>query len=285
MTDTVLFGLLDAAGLQPRRCGDEWASRCPAHKDRRPSLSARVAADGRLLLHCFAGCDFRSIFVALGLHDPTNPAWRFSAPGPRSATNPAPPAAFTRPSFPTAEDAAAALRRHYGEPAASWSYHDPAGAHVGMVLRWNTPTGKIIRPVSRVGGGRWAIAAMLEPRPLYKLETLASAAMVFIAEGEKSVEALRAVGLTATTSAGGSNGARLTDWTPLRRASTLVVLPDNDAAGMNYAKTVLALLGSHPDKRLVRLPGLAEGEDVVDYLERGGTREALEWLVSRGARA
>jgi hypothetical protein len=34
---------------------------CPAHDDERPSLSWRLAGDGRLLLHCFAGCTFEDI--------------------------------------------------------------------------------------------------------------------------------------------------------------------------------------------------------------------------------
>ena len=35
--------------------------RCPAHEDRSPSLSICDGRDGRVLLHCFAGCTFASI--------------------------------------------------------------------------------------------------------------------------------------------------------------------------------------------------------------------------------
>jgi hypothetical protein len=44
-----------------------WAARCPAHSDRSPSLAIRLAADGRILLHCFAGCDTGDILGAIGL--------------------------------------------------------------------------------------------------------------------------------------------------------------------------------------------------------------------------
>lgn len=49
------------------RGNGRWYARCPAHDDKSPSLSVAVADDGRLLLHCFAGCDPESILSALGL--------------------------------------------------------------------------------------------------------------------------------------------------------------------------------------------------------------------------
>lgn len=45
----------------------EWAACCPAHQDRAPSLTVRETDDGRILLHCFAGCDVASVIAALGL--------------------------------------------------------------------------------------------------------------------------------------------------------------------------------------------------------------------------
>ena len=44
-----------------------FAARCPAHNDRNPSLSIARGADGRLLLHCWAGCKTADILAALGL--------------------------------------------------------------------------------------------------------------------------------------------------------------------------------------------------------------------------
>jgi hypothetical protein len=43
-----------------------WLARCPAHDDRRASLSVREI-DGRVLIHCFAGCSAGDVVSALGL--------------------------------------------------------------------------------------------------------------------------------------------------------------------------------------------------------------------------
>ena len=44
-----------------------YITRCPAHSDRAPSLAIRELDDGRVLVHCFAGCDVQSILSATGL--------------------------------------------------------------------------------------------------------------------------------------------------------------------------------------------------------------------------
>ncbi|MFA7604460.1 MAG: hypothetical protein WCY29_15785 [Novosphingobium sp.] len=51
-----------------RRTGrGKWIARCPAHDDRGPSLSVRELDDGRVLIHCFAGCPVDAVVGALGL--------------------------------------------------------------------------------------------------------------------------------------------------------------------------------------------------------------------------
>jgi hypothetical protein len=44
-----------------------WSARCPAHDDDLNSLSVAVGDDGRALLFCHAGCNFRDVVDALGL--------------------------------------------------------------------------------------------------------------------------------------------------------------------------------------------------------------------------
>ena len=44
-----------------------WLARCPAHRDRTPSLSITVTGKGITLLHCHAGCEIEEILSAVGL--------------------------------------------------------------------------------------------------------------------------------------------------------------------------------------------------------------------------
>lgn len=46
---------------------DQWVARCPAHEDLSPSLSIKDCGDGRILMHCFAGCETASVLEAIGL--------------------------------------------------------------------------------------------------------------------------------------------------------------------------------------------------------------------------
>ena len=48
--------------------GTGWMGLCPGHDDHTPSLSISIGADGRILLHCHAGCEPDAICAALGLN-------------------------------------------------------------------------------------------------------------------------------------------------------------------------------------------------------------------------
>lgn len=43
-----------------------WVACCPAHQDKSPSLAIREMEDGRILLHCFAGCSAVDVVSAMG---------------------------------------------------------------------------------------------------------------------------------------------------------------------------------------------------------------------------
>lgn len=51
-----------------KRTGNEsWVACCPAHADKNPSMTITEKDDGRVLVHCFAGCSVESILGAVGL--------------------------------------------------------------------------------------------------------------------------------------------------------------------------------------------------------------------------
>jgi len=64
MSASTLLGRLE--GVRSRGPG-KWSARCPSHKDRSPSLSIAEAEDGRVLIHCFAGCGADDVLGAIGL--------------------------------------------------------------------------------------------------------------------------------------------------------------------------------------------------------------------------
>lgn len=55
-----------ANGLdRARRSGRSWSACCPAHEDRSPSLSITDTGDGKVLVHCFAGCSQEDVIESL----------------------------------------------------------------------------------------------------------------------------------------------------------------------------------------------------------------------------
>src|SRR5262245_46134597 len=60
--DNLLANFPDA-----KRNGHGWMARCPAHDDRKASLSIGPGDTGKILLHCHAGCALDDILAAAHL--------------------------------------------------------------------------------------------------------------------------------------------------------------------------------------------------------------------------
>ncbi len=71
---------------------DSWLACCPAHGDKSPSMTIRELSDGRLLVHCFAGCSVENIVGSIGLElsdlFPEKPVFDHSMPQRRERFNP-----------------------------------------------------------------------------------------------------------------------------------------------------------------------------------------------------
>lgn len=253
-----------------KKSGQGWSARCPAHEDRKPSLSVGQGQDGRVLVHCHAGCDVRDVLGVVGL--------KFSDLWPRHSGRSLEEALEPSEWFSNPEAAIHAYQR--GMPSREWSYRDEEDIEVGRIVRWDLPNGrKVVRPVSLFEGA-WRRKWMPSPRPLFNLVELLSQwqQSVFVVEGEKAVDALQELGLIGTTSAGGSAAAALTDWTPLA-GQKVAVLPDNDEAGQRYAAKVCRILSRlNAVVTTVRLPGLQVGGDVVDALKQCKSEEEKQSL-------
>ena len=152
-----------------------------------------------------------------------------------------------------------------------WCYQDTVRKIVAWVIRWDKQDGaKVFRPISLHADG-WRIKDPPGLWPLYRLPEITStrSGPIVVVEGEKCADAAASVGLNATTSAHGAKSPAKTDWTPLA-GRDVVILPDADEAGESYARAVAKILrGLDPPAhvKIVRLPGLNEGEDFFEFRE------------------
>lgn len=68
ITHSTVDVLLSRLDRVKRTGSGTWSARCPAHDDRGPSLAVRELDDGRLLVHCFAGCDAHDVLAAVDMN-------------------------------------------------------------------------------------------------------------------------------------------------------------------------------------------------------------------------
>jgi len=177
--------------------------------------------------------------------------------------------------FPTLDDAIREVRRQKMLVTRRDWYHDRSGSKDLVIVRFDGKEGKDFRPFHLSNDG-WAIGDPPGKLPLFNLPKLLvpdlnpSLEPVFVVEGEKCVCELRdKLGLLATTSAHGSDGARITDWEPLA-GRAVVILPDNDSGGRGYAQTVTGILNQLSPSavvKVVELPGLPLKGDCVEWIK------------------
>lgn len=118
-------------------------------------------------------------------------------------------------------------------------------------------------------------------RVLYHLDKLARTPLdrlLFVTEGEKDCDRLLSAGLAATTNPGGAGKfAGLEDCIAQHMTGRrVVILQDNDEAGAGHVAAGIKAIGPHAAAVAgLLLPGLREKGDVSDWLNAGGTAEAL----------
>jgi hypothetical protein len=248
MSLATVLRALDPHGV--KKAGAGWLARCPAHEDRRPSLTIGQGEDGRVLLCCQAGCAIEDVVASLeiGMSD-------LFAEGSQSSGKP--------------------------QVVAEYNYRDEAQSLLYQVVRLEPKDFRQRRP-SPTGGWDWKIGDVR--KVLYRLPELASAQAdetVFVVEGEKDADRLGRLGLVATTNAGGAGKWRR-EYSESLRGRHVAILPDNDEPGAAHATQVAkALEGIAAEVKVIKLAGLPPKGDVSDWLAAGGTAEKLIALASR----
>ena len=178
--------------------------------------------------------------------------------------------------------------RRGGHTIAVYVYRDHRGDnHTRVEKKAPLNGGRSQYPQSFWVGGEWVRQKPKDwPKIPYCLPELLAApvgADVFIPEGEKDVESLRALGLVATTSSEGATPAKakVSKWAPelnkwfhgIKRA---FILEDNDEPGRKFAREkAQALADIVSDIRIISFPDVPEGEDVTWWLQHGHTKEEL----------
>jgi 5S rRNA maturation endonuclease (ribonuclease M5) len=138
-----------------------------------------------------------------------------------------------------------------------------------VACRYNADGGKQFFQLKRYGFN--FVVGNSGKRPLFRLDKLKDAKIIVIVEGEKCVYALESVGIDyATTCMGGAKSVSAADLSPLR-GKRVIVWPDNDSVGGEYASDLKKALESidctvgilNPESFM-----LGAKEDAHDFIER-----------------
>lgn len=231
----VLSKLPDATQTHPGK----WMATCPAHDDKNPSLSIDDGDDGQALVYCHSGCSQGDVLDALGLR--------------------------ASQLFPSQQSEIA------------YTYYDEDGYEAYQVVR---RPGKDF-PMRRADPDNeddWLWGMDGVERVLYNLPEVLDVKddePIFILEGEKSTDAVTAMGFTATTNPNGA-GRWKKEYNAALLDRNVIIVPDNDDAGHKHAQTIHKhLKGVASSVRVLYLPDIKDEEDVCHWIDAGGTAEKL----------
>lgn len=220
---------------------DGFMACCPAHDDNSPSLSINDGGDGKVLVHCHAGCSQSKVISALK----------------------------ARNLWPTGS-----LSKNMKQTVTGkYEYFD----HNGNLLYWKERIepgkdgrSKEFRFYHLDHEGKRQIGRGSEAM-LYRKGEICHADTVIIVEGEKQADLLSSWGLTATTLDSGASSPWRDDYLIDLSDKRIVILPDNDEPGRKYATKIAEALHGHVESlRVVELQGLTGKGDICDWVETPG---------------
>lgn len=247
------------------RGGHSFQCKCPCHNDRKPSLTVSDGDEpGKIVFHCHTGvCTTRDILQELGL------TWADIGEEQEPIT------------WQTTLSEFIGLQFVY-----AYHYRNERGAYLYSKIRFCEPDGsKTIRYgvldqqkcIMRIKSG----LVKKDDHVLYNLpktiETIKAGYPIYFVEGEKDVETLRRLGITATT-CGGSGDWRA-EFAPYFTGARVVILQDNDEAGEKLTRNIAQGIRHYAHAHKVIIPSRKEHGDVTDYIEAGNSVEDLKELV------
>ena len=240
--------------------GKGWVALCPAHDDRQPSLSVSEGEDGRVLLHCFAGCSPEEICGKLGLElrdlfPPGERAPRIPSSSPRNSATPlkrgcrlAEYAEAKRLPIGFLRGLGLSEMTYDGSPAVRIPYLDCSGAEIAVRYR-----------LAMEGDDRFRWKSGTNPQ-LYGQDRLGearTAGYVVVVEGESDSQTLWFHGIPALGIPGANNWREGRDAVHFDGIPTIFVVEEPDRGG----ETVRGWLTTSSVRDRVRLLSLGEHKD------------------------
>lgn len=288
----ISLGDLLAKFEKPRKNGERWMVKCPAHADGSPSLQVSEGEQG-ILLKCFGGCPTEAVVGALGLkledlfYESKNGNGHAAPPRPKQST----PSVFGRksasaPAPPVQQKLVKAY--DYFDERMRLVYQacrlEPGRDGRSKEFRQRRPNPKYdaAKPEDRKLNPRWLYNMDGVTRVLYRLPQVAAAKEVWILEGEKDAENVRQLlGVETTTNVGGAK-KWLDAYTEALEGKDVVLCGDTDQAGKEHMEQVFeSLAGRVGSVRTVDLP--EKYKDATEFIEGHGeaAKQALTDLYAK----
>lgn len=231
----------------------QYKAKCPAHADKKPSLSVGLGDDNRILIHCQAGCSVDAVLDAMGLS--------------------------RKDLFVESANPGDTQYTRKPQVVATYDIKDDAGNVIAQKLRredksfiWRRPDGK----------GGWIYNRKGVPHRLYLAGELTG--VVYVVEGEKDANNLHRLGCNVVSGMDGAGpGKWRKEYTEQLRGLSVVILPDNDTVGLAFAKeTANTLSGAAKSVRLLDLStiwsAIPEHGDISDMIQALGEQETARLL-------
>lgn len=280
MTATTGSGPLDAVlGRLGRvkRSGAGYVACCPAHDDHQASLSVKLGDSGKVLVKCFAGCQFDAIVEALGMQpsdlfpDEVRVHVNGHAHQPKNAR-------LTLAELAAHKRLPIAFLASLGWADADGRVLIPYCAADGSLFRWRYRTALVAKEGSRWGPGEGLIAYEPDRGALRAAENY-----VVLVEGETDVATLLYAGFPVIGVPGADN-TKVLERRCFEGCERVFLVHEPDAGGQTFAKGVRARLVEHglelPLHELV-MPSGAKDPSGLYQRDPDGFKEAFAKLMRK----